>query len=584
MSGLTPPRGHWGDPRTRSIWRWQLILAASSVAIIALIPLLAPETFGNARFVLGAIAIAVITAATLLVPWHRFGAAAVALLPMLDIGAIGLLSAGGDTRMLLLWVFPIAWLATYYSLAWLIAALSAMTVLLLIDATLAGLTPTHAQRILVVLLCLAFMGVTIQIGARRNHAFRLLLRRQYDQLDRSRQRAEHHAERIAVLSNTLETAIARIDRDGVLLHANRAFLELYGAQDVTTFTPTGAVEYHSHRGEPVSPDDTLIARARRGERFYDHRVWLFDAEGRWRALDVSSRPVPDEQPSNLLLAQDVTAAVRADEQRRTVSAVVTHELRNPLTAIVGHTELLLERDDLPADVRAQLGVLEHAGRRMERLITSTLDADGQVAPELTLLDLRPLVTASVHAFQPAAETAQVELTVDVDGAVPVIGDAFQLRQAIDNVVGNAVKYTARGGAVEVAARCRDTDGAIVVTDTGIGMAPQDRDKIFEPGWRSTTARSSGIAGNGIGMSVVHGIVERHSGRLEITTELGHGTCVTILLPLGAADTAADGGEVAADTVAIATVASHPASGSTSAAPAAAPSPALALADTEGVTP
>lgn len=530
MSSTAPPRGHWGDLRSRSIWRWQLILAASAVGIIAMIPLLSPEMFGNPRFAAGAIALCVITATTLVVPWHRAPSWCVALLPMVDVVVIGQLSAAGDTRMLLLWVFPVAWLATYYSLPWLFATLGAMAVLLLIDAGIAGLTPTHAQRMIVVLLCLGFMGVTIHVGSRRNRAYRLLLQRQFDQLDRARQRSEGHAERIAMLSNTLETAIARIDRDGVLLEANTAFLDLYGAQDKATFTPTGAVEYNAYRGDPVAPEDSLIARARRGERFYDHRVWLFDAEGRWRTLDVSSRPVADEQPSNLLLAQDVTDAVRADEQRRNVSAVVTHELRNPLTAIVGHADLLLEREDLPADMIEQLLVIEHAGRRMERLVTSTLDADGQAAPERAPVDLRPLVSASVLAFRPAAESAQVSLTVDAADAVEVMGDAFQLRQAIDNIVGNAVKYTARGGSVEVATTSNGTEGSIVVSDNGIGMAPQDRDKIFEPGWRSMTARSSGIAGHGIGMSVVYGIVQQHGGRLEVTSELGRGTRVTMHLP------------------------------------------------------
>lgn len=527
-----PIGGHWGDLRTRSVWRWQLILAASAVAIIVMIPLLSPELFGNTRFLAGAVGVAAITAMTLLVPWHLTSTRVIAVVPLLDIVAIGLLSAGGDTRLALLWVFPIAWIATYYRFPWLIAALSVIAVVLLIDATLAGLSPTYAQRTLVMLLCLGFLGVTIMIGAQRTRAYSHLLRRQFDQLDRTRRRAEHDAQRIAVLSNTLETAIARIDRDGVLLDANAAFLGLYGATEIDTFTPTGAVEYRGYRGEPVGPDETLIARARRGERFYDHRVWLFDAQGRWHALDASTRPVPgaDEPPNNLILAQDVTDAVRADEQRRTVSTVVTHELRNPLTAIVGHSDLLLERDDLPDDVREQIAQIDSAGQRMQRLITSALEPYGQAAPDQDRVDLGQLVTASIVAFEPTAEAAQVDLAAALDGAVSVVGDAFRLRQAIDNVVGNAIKYTARGGTVEVAVQHTADQGVVVVSDTGIGMTRQDLDRIFEAGFRSATARTSGIAGSGIGMSVVHDIVTGHGGALEVTSDLGRGTRVTVRLP------------------------------------------------------
>ncbi|GAA3907195.1 sensor histidine kinase [Microbacterium invictum] len=530
-----PIGGHWGDLRTRSVWRWQLIVAASTVAIIAMVPLLSPQLFSNARFLSGAIGIAAITALSLLVPWHLAAPAVITVVPLLDIVAIGQLSVGGDTSLALLWVFPIAWLATYYRFPWLIAALSLIAVILLIDATFSGLSPAFAQRTVVMLMSLGFLGVTIMVGAQRTRAYSHLLRRQFAQLDRTRRRAEHDAQRIAVLSNTLETAIARIDRDGVLLDANAAFLHLYAAADIDTFTPTGAVEYRGYRGEPVDPDSTLIARARRGERFYDHRVWLFDAQGRWRALDASSRPVPgsDEQPSNLILAQDVTDAVRADEQRQTVSSVVTHELRNPLTAIVGHSDLLLERDDLPAGVREQIAQIDSAGQRMQRLITSALEPYGQAVAEEAHVDLGHLVTASVVAFQPTAEAARVDLSCSLDGTADVGGDAFRLRQAIDNVVGNALKYTARGGTVEVSVRAQAHEGVIVVTDTGIGMSPNDRDRIFETGFRSATARASGISGSGIGMSVVHDIVTAHGGSLDVVSELGRGTCVTVRLPCAA---------------------------------------------------
>ncbi|MGV9194767.1 sensor histidine kinase [Microbacterium sp. MC2] len=527
-----PAGGHWGDLRTRSVWRWQLILAAGAVAIIALLPLLSPELFSDMRFLTGAVGLSAITAATLLVPWHLTTTTVIALVPLLDIVAIGALSAGGDSRLALLWVFPIAWFATYYRFPWLIVALGAIGVVLLIDTSLHGLSAEYAQRTVVMLLCLGFLGVTILIGAQRTRAYSHLLHRQFDQLDRTRRRAEHDAQRIAVLSNTLETAIARVDQDGVLLDANAAFLSLYGAEDIDTFTPTGAVEYRGYRGEPVDPGDTLIARARRGERFYDHRVWLFDPQGRWRALDVSSRPVPgaDDPPNNLILAHDVTDAVRADEQRRTVSTVVTHELRNPLTAIVGHSDLLLERDDLPADVREQIAQIDSAGQRMQRLITSALEPYGNGGAEQDVVDLGHLVSASIVAFEPTAEAGRVDLSGTLDGAVAVIGDAFRLRQAIDNVIGNAVKYTSRGGVVRVSVLGDDEHGVIEVSDSGIGMTRQDLDRIFETGFRSPTARASGIAGSGIGMSVVHDIVSGHGGRLDITSDLGRGTCVTVRLP------------------------------------------------------
>jgi len=536
MSSAVTPR--WGDLRSRSIWRWQLILAASTVAVVATYALLAPALFGNPRFSLGVIGIAVVTAATLLVPWHRVPRWGVALLPLVDIILIGLMSVGGETRASLLWVFPVCWLATYYRLPWLIGGLGVMASVLLIDAFIGGLTPELSQRALVLLLCLGFMGVTISVGSRRTRAFSLLLRRQFDQLDRTRKRAESQAERVAVLANTLDTGIARFDRDGVIFDANRAFLELYGAASMAEFTPTGATEYDDFRGKPVPPHRTIIALAAAGERFDGRRVWLYAAQGRWHALDVATRPVvgqPGEHATNLVVVRDVTTAVEAERDRRNVSSIVSHELRNPLTAIVGHAELLLERDELPDDVLHQLAVIDNAGQRMQQMITTALarfGANGDGSIHLDPVDLHGIAEAAIVAFSPSATRAQVMLSMALEPGCTVLADAFALRQAIDNVIGNAVKYTARGGTVHVSLHRGPALGEISlsVADTGIGMSEQDRLRITERGYRAGAARSSGIPGSGIGMALVADIVAEHDGRLDVTSTLGRGTTVTIVLP------------------------------------------------------
>ena len=443
------PTRHWGDTRSRSIWRWQLILTASAVTLIALVAVLDPDTFSRGPFLIGAVAIIVITCAALALPWHRIDRIGVAGLVLANIGAIGFLSQATGSRLGFLWVFPVAWVATYYTLPWLVAALSAIALILLIEGLNEGLTPIVTQQFLTVLLCLGFMGATINIGARRTRAYSHLLRRQFSQLDRTRDRALSQARRTSVLSNSLDTGLARIDRDGVLLDANAAFLRLFGAVDLASFTPTAAVEYDARRGAAVDPAQTAIARAARGEQF-DDRVWLFTTDGSWHGLDVTSRPVPgtiDEAPSSVVIVHDVTAALDAELARRTVSTVVSHELRNPLTAILGHTDLLHDRVDLPPDVRRQLTVIDNAAQRMQRLVTSALD-DFTVEAAATEVDVdvRAIIEASVQAFLPVAAAGQVQLTTGLGTLPGVRGDAFELRQAIDNVIGNAVKYTPRGAA------------------------------------------------------------------------------------------------------------------------------------------
>lgn len=534
---MTAPRETptWGDSRSRSIWRWQLILTATIVTLVGMSSFLEPERFTEPAFVVGAVAIIVLTCAALAFPWHRMSRRAVAVLPFADMVAIGLLSFGSDgTALRFLWVFPVAWIATYYRLPWLVGAISVVSGILIIEAFGAQLTGSVAQRFLTVLLSLAFIGIMINVGARRTRAYDHLLRRQFSQLDRVRQRAGLQAERTALLSDALEIGLARVDRDGVLVDANASFLSLYAAETAASFTPSTAVEYNERRGTARDADDTAFAHASRGERFNDRRVWLFTAAGRWHALDVSSRPVhtePGETPSNLFIVHDVTAAVDAERARRTVTTVVSHELRNPLTAILGHIELLQDRDDVPDEVRRRLEVIDHAAQRMERLITSTLtEFTDAVGDEHEPVDLGRMVEASTQAFAPVAATSQVVLSNELGATPSVIGDAFRLRQAIDNVIGNAVKYTTRGGTVRVSAVSDDRAVVLTVTDTGIGMSRVDRERVFDAGFRSDTARASGIGGTGLGMAITREIIVQHGGTIDVTSELGRGTSVAVTLP------------------------------------------------------
>ncbi|RLK48005.1 sensor histidine kinase [Microbacterium telephonicum] len=531
-----PRTGAWGDVRSRSIWRWQLIFAASAVTAVVIYVLLSPHLFADVGFVCGIAAVVVLSGASLVLPWHRMPASAVLVLPLADAVAVGLMSQSGESRASLLWVFPIAWVATYYGFPALLALLGVIAGMLAVDVLQAGISAAQSQRALIILLCFGFMGVTVQLGARRARAYRELLGRQLDQVDRMRQRSERQNRRIELLADTLDTGIALIDRDGVLLDANAAFLRMYGATAIPDFSASGAIEYSDYRGTVVAPGETIVDHAIAGVRLEDRRAWLHGRDGQWRAIEVSTRSVAgegDEYSGTLMVIRDVTVAADSERERQTVATIVSHELRNPLTAITGHVELLLERDDLPDDVLRQLAVVDNAGQRMERLITSTLDRYRPEAPHREAVLLRTITESSLTAFAASAGNAQVELTSDLTDDCPVVADAFALRQAVDNLVGNAVKYTARGGAVRVSLHALEDSARLTVSDSGIGMGADDVARIFDRGFRSAAARASGIPGTGLGMAQVREVVDEHGGSLHITSELGRGTTVELDLPMSA---------------------------------------------------
>ncbi|MGF2948843.1 sensor histidine kinase [Microbacterium alcoholitolerans] len=530
----SPALHYFGDTRCRSIWQWQLILAFTVVVIVVGVALLTPARLADARFALGVFAVIAISVVALAVPWHRIGATGVLVLPVLDSFAIALIAAGDTAAATFLWVFPVAWVASYYSTGVLIGLLSLLGVLRLINLFALGLTVETTINVLILLITLGFVGVIMSVGTERNRSSRRLLSAQSDRLGHALQRVNDQGARNRRLLDSLDIGIARVGGGGLIEISNDAFHTIFALDAAARFHPSRAVEYRTRRGEPVPSDQTAIARASRGELFSDEIVWLFGLDGQWRAVKTSTKAIDHGMVTDdglLLIVEDVTelADPRAgeDARRRTIS----HELRNPLTAILGHIDLLLEREDLADSARTQLEVVEHAGSRMQRLIDDALAISRERQDDAAVdFDLADIARASLEGFAPAAESAGVTVDVVLDETLCVRGDAFRLRQVVDNIVGNAIKYAQRGGHVSVWGS-RPTDGEIAlrVSDTGIGISEEDLPRIFDREFRTELARERGIPGTGLGLSISRDIVAAEGGRLEVQSELGQGTEVTVVL-------------------------------------------------------
>lgn len=521
--------------RSRSIWLWQLSLAAGVGTITTIGAVLVPQMFLRATFAVGLLSFFAITVAALSVPWRLVPPQWVVAVPLADIVAIGLMAFNGEYRLPYLWVFPIAWVATYFSLRWLLIALGTATVILTIDAATQAAQPLTVQRIVVIILSLSFLGLATFNGARHSRALRRLLRRQAARLQRTLDGATAQARRGRQMFDSIDVGIARVDAEGRVLGANEAFIELYALDPGDLDLPGGTVEYDAERGDPLPAWRRPRARAAAGEILGDERVWLFDPDARWRVVAVSTRPLPDvpDGPSTALIVQDVTEIHRAEADRRAVLDVVAHELRNPLQAVLGNTEMLLDRDDLAPRARTQITTIDAAGERMLKLVTDHLPevhAGGPPVVERGPVDVQRLVAASVEAFVPSARTAGVDLYYGEDTPLVCEGDAFRLRQVFDNLLNNAIKYTPDEGSVTVSTAIDDTALTVTVADTGIGIEPEDLPHIFEPYYRGRSARESGIRGSGIGMGIVHDIVTAHGGTVVARSEPGQGTTVVVTLP------------------------------------------------------
>lgn len=521
--------------RTRSVWLLQLVLGASVVITVLLVQALSPSLFAVWTFSTGVGIVIALTAVSIMVPWHRLPRNTVALIPFGDIVGIGLLSFGTDLRFSFFWVFPITWIATHFVLSLMIASLATVGVIIVADASITGVGPETALRLIVVMLSLTFIAITAYLSSRQTRAFKQLLRRQASRLQGTLQRVTGQERRVSQMLNGLDTGIARLSADGEVLALNDTYVNLYGIERDEPSRPGGAVEYATLRGEPLPESERPFARAARGEQFEDERVWLFDAQGDWHALSASTRRLvsSDEPESTLLIVHDVTALIEAERARERLAATVSHELRNPLTAIIGHADLALDAPDLSPKVREQLEVIAGAGERMQTLISEILaNSRGMFREEktATTADASRIIASSLESFRPAAAARRVSVIDELPPSAEVVGDGFRLRQAFDNILSNAIKYTPGGGSVRISGTISADQVELTFADTGIGIHPEDLPRIFDPYFRARAARESPTPGTGLGMGIVRSIIQEQGGSLELESEVGSGTTVTVRLP------------------------------------------------------
>ncbi|MGK3953971.1 sensor histidine kinase [Microbacterium sp. I2] len=528
------------DPRTRSVWLTQLVLAASVVIINLLVLALQPAVFIRWNYGVGAALVVAITLAALAIPWGRLPPIWVLAVPFADAIAIALIAATTDLRFGYLWVFPVMWVGMHFGLIALTAMLGIIGIALLIETAMDPGAET-ALRVIIVLLSLTFIGITSHLALRRTRSLRRLLGRQAKRLTVTARRRSAAERRTAEILNGIDTGIARIADDGRVLAVNDAYSRLYGLDPRDPLLPARSVEYTGMRGMPVPLADRPFTRALHGETFTDASVWLFTPEGEWRTLSVTAKRLGahgEEGAGILLVVHDVTAITYAQRERERLTAMASHELKHPLTVMIGNAELALEVDELTPRTRGRFEAILHASERMLEMTNSMLSAsrkDYSGRDDFDHIDLRSIVLDSVASFHPTASANDVELDVQAAEPLPVTADGFRLRQVIDNLVSNAIKYTPADGHVRIIGEAGSETMTITIIDTGIGIRSSDLPHVMTPYFRSAHARET-ATGTGLGLGITREIVTAHGGTLTIDSEEGVGTTVTVCLPRGAGDT------------------------------------------------
>ena len=243
----------------------------------------------------------------------------------------------------------------------------------------------------------------------------------------------------------------------------------------------------------------------------------------------------EKQVGVLVVVHDVTQQVKNETMRKEFVANVSHELRTPITNIRSYAETLAENPDLPPDTTASfLGVILSESDRMTHIVQDLLTLSrfdsGHSELNLTTFPFAGLLEESCQAMRIEAQRRGHTLRLEGTGGLPAIrADRERISQVVMNVLSNAIKYTPDGGRIVLTAGCTTDRVWLEVADNGIGIPPEDRDRIFERFYRVDKARSRESGGTGLGLSIAQEIVRQHQGSLTLVDRPGPGTTLRLEL-------------------------------------------------------
>ena len=248
-------------------------------------------------------------------------------------------------------------------------------------------------------------------------------------------------------------------------------------------------------------------------------------------VDVSiARRTAEAQ--QLALEKEQAHLTELNRQKEEFVASASHELRTPITSIIGYVELL-EEEELDDFQRSSVETIARNARRLADLVESLLELGRPLDPNTTVAvsDGTRVATEVIENLAPLAEREDISLTIELGAPLSVAVPAIDLDRILTNLVNNAIKFTPRGGSVRLTLAETDTSAILTVTDSGVGLSAEVMEHIFERFYRAPDAETRGITGTGLGLPLVHGLVMKHYGSINVESEPGEGTTFTVTLPL-----------------------------------------------------
>jgi len=345
--------------------------------------------------------------------------------------------------------------------------------------------------------------------------------------------------RMRVLINRLTDGVMATDSAKRVVLANPAFLRMAGCREVRAVgRPVGEVIHYDQLEKLINR-----ALAISGDELVELTEEICcEAEGGQPGPILNARCIPyiDRAGRNvgtITVLHDITALKRMDQIKSEFVSMVSHEIRSPLNSVLAQIKIIL--DGLAGEVTPrQQEILSRASEKVKSLVclsSELLDLarieSGLISQEKEQLNLSYILADQVAFYSAAAQAKNISLALEpLPELAPVFVDRRNMEEVVSNLINNAINYTPEGGKVAVSAAMEDVYLRISVQDSGIGIAPEDLERIFAPFYRVKNDKTRFIIGTGLGLAIVKSIVEAHNGFIRVESEPERGSTFHVYIP------------------------------------------------------
>ena len=339
-------------------------------------------------------------------------------------------------------------------------------------------------------------------------------------LEKRAQISESERKRLELIFSSIEDGVIVLDESRCFVLINRVAREIFGLDnsDVTGRPIENVISHNDLRA--------LLAKSGEGAvRYYELN---FD-DG--RVFNAQHTPIP--QVGSAITMQEITYLKRLDQMKSDFVHTVSHDLRSPLTAVLGYAELVERVGPLTEQQQEFVHRIQGSVNNITALVNELLDLGRLEAgfdSRREAVQIESILTYSLGLFDPTIKDKRLHLFQDIaEGLPPLRANPIRLRQMIDNLLGNAVKYTPPEGSIWVNARADDQQIIFEVKDTGPGIPLDEQTRIFEKFYRASNV--TGVRGSGLGLSIVKSIVDSYHGRVWVESAVDQGAHFVVVLPV-----------------------------------------------------